>query len=125
MSHYEASPGTPAAARPAARTSSLDPRVAVIARAVPVALVVLVATAGLAWHAKGSPEGRDWLGWGALAAVVVAVAFLSRRALRPARPVALALAGLGGTAILVTISIAYTPAPSLARDEALLTVFYA
>jgi hypothetical protein len=44
---------------------------------------------------------------------------------RPKPPALLALAALGGTAILVTISIVYTPVPNLARDEALLTLFYA
>jgi hypothetical protein len=125
VSQYEASSGTPAAARPAARASISDPRFAALARAVPLAILVLLATGGLAWHSKGSPEARDWLGWAVLAGIVVAGAFLSRRALRPARPAQLALAGLGGTAVLATISIAYSAAPSLARDEALLTVFYA
>ncbi len=128
MSHYEASPRPGARlSRPRARSSASPSqlRASAVARCIPVALLALVAVAGLAWHDDGSPNARDWLKYAVLAGLVVAGAFLSGRATRPSPPALLALAALGGTAILVTISITYSAVPNLARDEALLTVFYA
>ena len=88
--------------------------------------ILLVAVlAGLAWHEHGSPTAKDWLKYGLLAGI------RHRRHPRlepgdaPRPPALLALAALGGTAILATISITYTAVPNLARDEALLTVLYA
>ncbi len=128
VSHYEAStrPGARLlrASRRAAETHA-GPRTSALGRAVPIALVILAAAAGLGWRDHGSPNARDWLKYALLAALVVAGILLSGRATRPSRPALLAIAALGGTAILATISIAYSPVPNLARDEALLTLFYA
>jgi O-antigen ligase len=127
VSHYEASP-RPGARLPRARAraaaSPAELRASALGRCIPVALVVLVAVGGLAWHDDGSPNARDWLKYGLLTALIVGGALLSGRTRRPSPPALLALAALGGTAILATISITYAALPNLARDEALLTVLY-
>jgi hypothetical protein len=128
VSQYEASPRPGArlsGRRARAGTSPAELRLAAFARCIPIGLLVLAAVAGLAWHEHGSPTARDWLKYGLLGGLVVVGTLLSGRAVRPKPPALLALAALGGTAILVTISIVYTPVPNLARDEALLTLFYA
>jgi O-antigen ligase len=128
VSHYEASPRPGARlsrARARAAASPAQLRASALGRCIPVALVVLVAVGGLAWHDDGSPNARDWLKYGLLTALVVVGSLLSGRTRRPSPPALLALSALGGTAILATISITYAALPNLARDEALLTVFYA
>jgi O-antigen ligase len=91
---------------------------------VPVAVVV--ACAGLAaWRDYGSIEAPDWLPYAIVIALVVAAVALSGAALTP-EP----LAGAGVLALLllagwVGLSARWSPAPSLARDEALLTAVYA
>lgn len=110
-------------ARRAATPAEL--RASALGRTIPVAILVLAAVGGLAWRESGSPSASDWLAYAMLAALTVAGVLLSGRAARPTPPALLALSALAGTAILVTISITYSARPSLARDEALLTVFYA
>lgn len=126
MSHYEASP-RPGAVRPTRSHATAPSAVGLgsLARCIPIALLVLAAVWGLAWQQHGSPTARDWLKYALFGAFVVAGVFVSGRAKRPSPPATLALGALGGTAILATISITYAPVPNLARDEALLTVFYA
>jgi O-antigen ligase len=128
VSQYEASPRPGARLSRARQRSAASPaelRWSALGRCIPIGVLVLAAAAGLAWHETGSPTARDWLKYALLAALVVGGVFLSGRAVRPSPPALVALSALGGTAILVTISIVYTPVPNLARDEALLTLFYA
>jgi O-antigen ligase len=128
VSQYEASPRPGASlSRPRARdvAAPADQRLAALGRCIPIGILVLAATAGLAWHEHGSPNAKDWLKYGLLAGLTIVGALLSGRATRPRPPALLALASLGGLAILATISITYTAVPNLARDEALLTLFYA
>jgi len=80
---------------------------------------------GLAWFETGSIAAGDWLPYaflaGLLAALVLAVPGAAR--LRGVELGALgALVALAGWA---AISASWSPVPSLARDEALLTLFYA
>ena len=110
-------------ARRAATPAEL--RASALGRTIPVAILVLAAAGGPAGRESGSPSASDWLAYAMLAALTVAGVLLSGRAARPTPPALLALSALAGTAILVTISITYSARPSLARDEALLTVFYA
>jgi hypothetical protein len=129
VSQYEATPRPPARTAALPRERQLATReqltAAAVARATPIALLVLAAAGGLAWRELGSPNARDWLKYGLLAGLVVAGVLFSKRSIRPSPPALLALAALGGMAILETISISYSAVPTLARDEALLTVFYA
>src|SRR2546423_8566653 len=86
----------------------------------------LVACAGLAaWRDYGSILAPDWLPYAIVLALVVGAIALSGAAFTP-EP----LAGAGVLALLllaawVGLSARWSPAPSLARDEALLTALYA
>ncbi len=88
--------------------------------------VVLAAVSwGLAWLATGSTAAPDWLPYAFLTALVLAAALIGGTALRPRRR---ELAGVGALVALAgweALSIVWSAVPDLARDEALLTVFYA
>ena len=86
---------------------------------VPVALVAVVGSV-LAWRERGSFAAGDWVGYAALVALVVAVVLLSARARRPSTPLLTGVLLLLGLAVWDAISIAWSPVPSAARDEALL-----
>jgi O-antigen ligase len=95
-----------------------------VLRIVPVA--VLVACAGLAaWRDYGSIDAPDWLPYAIVVALVVAAIALSGAALTPGPLAAAGVLAMLALAAWVGISAAWSPAPSLARDEALLTAFYA
>ena len=93
-------------------------------RAVPTAVLVVAAFA-LAWDASGSIRGADWLAYAVLAAFVLGAVLLSGSAVRPARLPLIALGLLLGFAALTALSAAWSPVPSLARDDGLLALFYA
>src|ERR687888_730242 len=101
-----------------------SPDVRFLLRVLPAA--VLAVCAGLAaWRDYGSIDAPDWLPYAIVIALVVGVLALSGAALAP-EP----LAGAGVLAMLllaawVGLSARWSPAPSLARDEALLTALYA
>jgi hypothetical protein len=113
----------------ARRTASLDAPVDAAAgtavRAIPVAAVVLTATAGLAWHENGSPFPRSWLPYAFLVALVLGVLVCAGRTVLPTPPAVAALAGLLALTLFETMTIAWSAVPSQARDEALLTLLYA
>ena len=93
-------------------------------RIVPVAVVV--ACAGLAaWRDYGSTDAPDWLPYAIVVALVVAAIALSGAALAPEPRTGAGVLALLALAAWVGISAAWSPAPSLARDEALLTALYA
>jgi O-antigen ligase len=95
-----------------------------VLRIVPVAVVV--ACAGLAaWRDYGSIDAPDWLPYAIVVALVVAAIALSGAALTPEPLAAAGVLALLALAAWVGISAAWSPAPSLARDEALLTALYA
>src|SRR5262245_55570829 len=96
----------------------------IVARSLP-ALALLALTGVLAWVETGSIDARDWLLYAILASLLLAVVLAVGVAVVPPRA---ALAGLGALLLLAVwqaISAAWSPLPSLARDEALLTLFYA
>ena len=104
--------------------SSADTVRSTLVRTAPTA-ILLVACIALAWHERGSIAARDWLPYALLAGLLLAAVLWSGSASRPS---GLALAGLGGLLALAAwaaVSLAWSPAPALARDEALLTCFYA
>jgi hypothetical protein len=93
-------------------------------RQVPIALLALGA-GSLAWNQLGSILARDWLPYAIATTLLVAGVLWSGLAQRPP---ALALAGLVALLGLATwdaLSLSWSPVPALARDEALLVVFYA
>ena len=95
------------------------------ARSLP-AVAVVAGGCLLAWVETGSIDASDWLLYAVLAALLLARRRRSRA--RPSRPPA---ARSSGWALLVAfagwqaVSIAWSALPSLARDDALLTLFYA
>jgi hypothetical protein len=95
-----------------------------VLRIVPVA--TLVACAGLAaWRDYGSIDAPDWLPYAIVVALVVAAIALSGAALTPEPLTGAGVLALLALAAWVGSSAAWSPAPSLARDEALLTALYA
>jgi O-antigen ligase len=93
-------------------------------RVLPTVAVVGVAWA-LAWSTNGSIDAGDWLPYALIVAAVLAVALLTGAAVRPRRLPLLAGALLVGFGLWTAVSIAWSPLPSLARDDALLTLLYA
>jgi O-antigen ligase len=98
-------------------------RVALV-RALPSLSLALAAWL-LAWHEQGSLLAGDWLPAAIFATFVLATVLASRTAAMPSRSTFLGLAGLAGLAAWAALSIAWSPSPSGARDEALLVAMYA
>jgi O-antigen ligase len=97
---------------------------ATLLRVVPTMAVVGVAWA-LAWNTNGSIDAGDWLPYALVVALVLAVTLVSGIALVPERLPLLAAAFLAAFGLWTAISIAWSPLPSLARDDALLCLLYA
>ena len=94
------------------------------ARSLP-SLALIAATAVLAWTETGSIEAADWLLYAIFAALLLALVLAAGAAVVPPRAALAGLAALLLLAIWQAISAAWSPLPSLARDDALLTLFYA
>src|SRR5207244_3181600 len=105
-----------------ARTLASSPAAAL--RFVPI-LLVAAAAASLAWREYGSIDAANWLQYAIGCALLLAVLLLSGAALRPAPLALLGVGALLALAAWCAISIAWSPVPDLARDEALLTALYA
>jgi tetratricopeptide (TPR) repeat protein len=84
-----------------------------------------VASVLLAWREQGSVLAEDWLAYALAAALLVATVLASGTAVRPSRACLLGLGGLVALAFWTALSAAWSPVPALARDEALLALFYA
>jgi hypothetical protein len=93
-------------------------------RLVPTAALT-ASVLSLAWIERGSIAAVDWLPYALLAALVLSTVVMAGAALRPSRSAVVALGALLGLAVWGATSLRWSPAPSLARDEALLTAFYA
>jgi hypothetical protein len=78
-----------------------------------------------AWGASGSIAAADWLPVSIVVAALLIVALASGTARRPSAPSLVALAALLGLASWAALSLTWSPLPSLARDEAMLTLTYA
>ena len=81
-----------------------------------------------AWHDAGSiaaGAAHGFLPYALVAALILAVVIWSRAGARPAPAATAALGLLAALAVWAAISLLWSPVPSLARDEALLTAFYA
>ena len=88
--------------------------------------VALVGAAWLlAWVETGSIDAGDWLLYAVLAGLLLAVVLMAGSAAKPSRLELIAVGALVALAGWNGISIAWSAAPALARDEALLTVLYA
>ena len=93
------------------------------ARVLPTAALAAAAWA-LAWIATGSTSSADWLPYAFLGALLLAVVLLTGAA-RPHRAELATLGALVALAGWEAVTIAWSTVPPLARDEALLTLFYA
>jgi O-Antigen ligase/Tetratricopeptide repeat len=93
------------------------------ARVLPTAALAAAAW-GLAWLATGSTASPDWLPYAFLAALLLAVVLVTATAARPSARELWALAAFVALAGWAAISISWSAVPDLARDEALLTLFY-
>lgn len=90
----------------------------------PVALLALSACA-LAWRERGSVAAADWLGHAIAAAFLLGAVLALARPRRLSRSASVSLAALVALAAWAAFSLVWAPLPSLARDEGLLTLFYA
>ena len=79
----------------------------------------------LAWTETGSIEAGDWLLYAIFAALLLALVLAVGAAAKPPRAALAGLAALVLLAVWQAISAAWSALPSLARDDALLTLFYA
>jgi hypothetical protein len=93
------------------------------ARVLPTAALAAAAW-GLAWLATGSTASPDWLPYAFLAALLLAVVLVSGTAVLPGARELWALAAFVVLAGWAALSISWSAVPDLARDEALLTLFY-
>src|SRR2546423_14809476 len=101
-----------------------SPSLRFVPRLLPAA--ALVACAGLAaWRDYGSILAPDWLPYAIVPALVVGAIALSGAAFTPEPPAGARVLALLLLAAWVGLSARWSPAPSLARDEALLTPLYA
>lgn len=108
-----------------ARISAVSRRLPpALARALPVAALLAV-TWRLSWSTHGSIDAGDWLSMAVLVALVLATVLFSGAAVLPKRLAVLSLALLVAYAGWQALSISWSPLPSLARDDALLTLLYA
>jgi O-Antigen ligase len=94
-----------------------------IVRTLPVAALAAVAWA-LAWVENGSTASADWLPYAFFAGLLLA-AVLVGGALRPGARELAAVTALVLLAAWEALSISWSAVPPLARDEAVLTLFYA
>ena len=93
-------------------------------RAIPVACIVGMSCL-LAWDTGGSIDAAYWLAYAVVAALVLAVVLFSGSAVRPGKLALVGTALLVGFALWTALSAAWSPVPSLARDDGLLALFYA
>jgi O-Antigen ligase/Tetratricopeptide repeat len=99
----------------------LDP--GMVVRSLPTVALAGAAFA-LAWVVTGSTASPDWLPYAFLTAVLLAVVVASETAVRPQRRELAALTAIVALAGWEAMSISWSAVPDLARDEALLTIFY-
>ena len=93
-------------------------------RVLPTAILAAAAW-GLAWLATGSIDAADWLPYEFLAGLLLVVVLATGTAAAPRRSELVALGFLVGLGVWEAISASWSPVPSLARDDGLLTLFYA
>src|SRR5919197_573652 len=93
-------------------------------RVLPTAALAAAAWA-LAWVETGSIHGADWLPYAFVAGLLAAVVLLAGTAPRLGGREVIALGALVALAGWEALSLSWSAVPALARDEALLTLFYA
>jgi hypothetical protein len=91
--------------------------------ALPAAVLVGCALR-LAWHVQGSIAATDWLGYAVLTALLLALPLAAGAAALPSRSVTAAIGALALLGVWALVSLEWSPLPTLARDEGLLTLWY-
>jgi len=86
---------------------------------------LLGAAAVLAWFERGSIGAADWLPAALFAGLLVATLLVAKSVYKLSYLPLAAIAAFSGLALWTALSIAWSPVPSLARDEALLVSLYA
>ena len=94
-----------------------------VARVLPL-LALTIALFAVTWQQKGSLAGGDWLPLAIVSALLVAMIAAAGAAVRPPRLVLVGAGALLGLAGWSAASMAWSPSPAGARDEALLTGLY-
>jgi O-Antigen ligase len=99
----------------------------VLASALPLVPVTAlsVGVLGLAWRERGSVLSEDWLAYALGAGLLLGTVLASGSGYRPARGAIIGLAAFVGLSLWTALSASWSPVPALARDEALLVLFYA
>src|SRR6266508_3595389 len=80
---------------------------------------LLLASLVLSWHEQGSIARGDWLLFAVLVPLLLATVLVFSD-IKPASLPLLAAVALGGLSLWSAVSIAWSPVPALARDEAFL-----
>jgi hypothetical protein len=96
-------------------------------QALPVGVVAALAC-WESWHDSGSvaaAAAHGFLPYAVVTALLLAVVTWSGATGRPTRASLVAVGLLGALAVWAAVSLLWSPVPSLARDEALLTAYYA
>jgi hypothetical protein len=92
-------------------------------RALPSVLLILVATR-LGWFDRGTIAARDWIGYGLLGGLLLATVLATGRVYAPGRALTLGIASLFALAAWCAVALAWSPLPTLGREEVLLVAFY-
>jgi O-Antigen ligase len=96
-----------------------------LARVLTIGAAAAVAGGVCAWSARGSIAIVDWLPAALVLAALLVTVLAAGVALRPTTTGLVALGGLLALAAWAALSLSWSPLPTLARDEALLTLTYA
>ena len=87
-------------------------------------VAVVAASVALQSWQQGSILAKHWLPHAVVAGLLLVAVLVSGSAVRPRRSVAIAIMSLAALAAWTAISIAWSPVPAPARDEALLIALY-
>lgn len=85
--------------------------------------MLALAAAAMAWREHGSIAAEDWLPYGILAGLLLATVFFADGN-RPSPFTSAAFGAVLGLSLWTALSVAWSPVPTLARDEALLISVY-
>jgi hypothetical protein len=94
-----------------------------VLRALPSIALILVATR-LAWFERGTIAARDWLGYSLLGGLLLVTVLAAGRVYVPVRAAVLGIASLFAVVVWCAVALAWSPLPTLGREEVLLVAFY-
>ncbi len=94
-----------------------------LARILP-STILIAAMLTMVWTSHGSIAAQDWLAYLVLTALLAAAVLFSGGARQPTRALVVSIGALSLLAGYAALSLTWSAAPTLARDEGLLTAFY-